>query len=183
MDKRFAFVALAIVLVIVASVALFYCWLQITAQQNSSPDYLNQSQKDVYLPFGGTLSSIYLVNSSATFGTFDYFVFYFYDFVLGSNGALLGDPYVNISGTIRNDDNKTLWVPLLARLYSTKGDQVGTIVHTNGRSEFLASYLGVPAHETGTFSITVKYDRAHERKDISGYNIYIAWEPSEFPPP
>ena len=174
MDKRFAFASLIIILVIIASVALFYCWQQIMVQQNSSPDSLNRSQKEVYLPFGGKPSSIYIINSSATFGTFDHCVFDLYDFRFGGNCALIGDPYVYISGTIRNDDNKTLWVPLLARLYSTKGDQVGTIVHTNGRSEFRASFLSLSPNETGDFSITVKYDRSYGRKDIRGYEIYLA---------
>ncbi len=183
MDKKFGFVALTILLMI-TGVALFFCWQQITALQNSSPEYIDQSQKDVYLSlYAGKPSKIYLVNSTASLGTFTNFVFDTDPFGLLNNGAVIGEPYVYISGTIRNDDNRTLWVPLLAYLTTSTGERLDTIVRTNGRTEFLASYLGVFPGETGNFSITVKYDRAYERQDISGYYVYLAWEPTEYPPP
>ena len=167
------------------SITARYALLQSSHQELSAP---NLSLGGVYLSYPGMdPSQIYLVNSSARFGRFTSDVIDEWSFNgngYGKKVADKGDPFVVISGTIRNDESHgVLWVALFADLYNTKGEKIGAIIRTNSRPEFIASYLPVEAHGTGDFSIMLTYDKKYFLQDISSYNIYLAWMPTATPPP
>lgn len=159
------------------------------ALQNSAPEpnAPSLSMGDVYLCYrGGTASEIYLVSSEASFGRFTSDVIDEWSFNgtgFGKMVAAKGDPFMIITGTIRNDESQGVWVGMLADLYNDREEKIGTILRTNGRPEFYASYLHVPGQGIGNFSITLTYDKKYSAANISRYDIYLAWIPTATAPP
>lgn len=69
---------------------------------------INFSAGNTYLNFrNGTPSQVFLVESTAMFGTFteDYLDPFDFQHVSNKYGASKGDRYVSINGTVRNDNS------------------------------------------------------------------------------
>lgn len=187
MDKRTPLALLAMAIVILAGIMVLYYGDRQAAERNDGSAPINASMQGTYLNFSnGTPSKIFLVESSATFGTFtsDYRD-QFEQFFGNAHGASQGDRFVNITGIIRNDyiSDRDYYIALNAQVYDTKETPIGTIVRTNGRTEFLSSYMGLATNKSGYFYILLKCDRKYQLKDIKKFEITLAWEPGPTPPP
>ena len=89
-----------------------------------------------------------------------------------------GDPCVIINGTIRNDYDKYYFFAITADVYNSKGETIGPILTSHAsKPGFTVTY----AHRGAKafFEIQIKYDA----KDIVNYTLFLAWQPTEIPPP
>jgi len=200
MDKRIALCLLLLVAVAGAGFAVVYHENEKTpvnttsknVTQNPGVQYeaatsINFSAGNVYLNFrNGTPSLIFLVDSNATSGTFAADHNDPWDWRNGSNGskdAYRGDRFVSINGTVRNDYDQLLYLALDAHVYDRKGNQIGTLLRTSDRPEFLGAWMGLDAGHTGDFHMLLKCDKQYKAADIGGYDIILAWEPGPTPIP
>jgi hypothetical protein len=200
MDKRIALCLLLLVAVAGAGFAVVYHENEKTpvnttsknVTQNPGVQYeaatsINFSAGNVYLNFrNGTPSLIFLVDSNATSGTFAADHNDPWDWRNGSNGskdAYRGDRFVSINGTIRNDYDQRLDIALDAHVYDRNGDQIGTLLRSSGRPEFMAAWMGLRAGDSGSFSLLMKLDKLYSAADVGRYEIVLAWEPSATPIP
>ena len=165
------------VIVIIGVIVLFY-----PPEKNTSPAGAdsNISTSNLTRPAGGylrlqtgALSQIYLINSSISYGTFSKDISYGPD---ESYHVKTGDPCVIITGTIRND-GMYKYVAMAADIYNTNDEKVGTVV--NGFSKPWFVTVGVDSNNTSPFTIMIKYDK----RDVTGYDIYLSWEPTASAPP
>jgi hypothetical protein len=200
MDKRIALCLLILVAVAGAGFAIVYhenekTPVSTTSQnvtQNPGVQYeaaisINIPVGNVYINFrNGTPSRIFLINSSATSGTFAADHIDPWDWRSGSNGskdAYRGDRFASINGTVRNDYDQLLYFALEAHVYDRNGNQIGTLLRTSGRPEFLGAWMGLSAGDSGSFHLLLKLDRQYTAADIGRYEIFLAWEPSATPIP
>lgn len=187
---------LVIAVVAVACVAVLYHGLQSAPGRNATGENVSQYESGtpielpvggVYLNFrNGTPSRIFLVDSAATFGTFAADHIDLWGWSDGSNGrkdADRGDRFVSIDGTIRNDYDQRLDIALDARVYDKKANQIGTLLRSSNRPEFLAAWTGLVAGDSGSFHLLLKCDKKYTAEDIGRYEIVLAWEPSATPIP
>jgi hypothetical protein len=169
MDKRLVAAGLIVIVAVIGAVVLFY-----HPQQDNVPVSNVTRPQEGYLPLqGGGISRVYLINSSISYCTFDK------DSSFGPDESYsfkMGDPCVIISGTIRND-GKERYVPLSAHIYNRSGESVGMVV--NGFSKLWFVTVGVDSNSTRSFTITIKYDK----QDVTGYDVFLSWEPTASPPP
>jgi hypothetical protein len=201
MDKRVALGLVIIVAIVIAGLAFLYHGNQSnpdqnvtgqnTSQQNpvqyEPPVTLATSARDTYINYRNeTPSRIFLIDSSATFGTFAADHIDKWDWRNGSNGgkdADRGDRFLCINGTVRNDGDWLLYIALDAHVYDKKGNQIGTLLRSSDRPEFSAAWMGLGAGHSGEFQLLFKLDKQYTAADIGGYDIVLAWEPSATPIP
>mgnify|MGYP000132523797 CR=1 FL=1 len=128
-----------------------------------------------YLYFrGGEKTKVFLIDSNMRYGTYDEDIFLP---PWPEYSAKKGDPCVIINGTIRNEYDKDYFICLTADIYNVKGEKVGTVI-TNATKPFFTVVYS-KSNGISPFEIHIKYDK----KDIIGYDIFVAFEPSEIPPP
>jgi hypothetical protein len=136
-----------------------------------------RSVGDKYLTFSnGTTSKIYLINSNATYGTFEEDI---YNGLAENYTVKKGDPCVILDGTIRSDYDDFQVVLLTAQLFDKNEQQVGAVAMS-----FLPYEQNFPAlvnksinNGTARFKLFIKYDI----KDVKNYEIYVQGMP-QYPP-
>ena len=193
MDNRVSLGIMLAAAVIIAAFAVIYHENQsapgLNTTGNSTSQYeapvpINCSVGNVFLNFrNGTASRIFLADSSAMFGTFTEDRIDQYPPGMNYLEASIGDRFVSIDGTIRNDYAELLWIALDASIYDTKGNAIGTLLRSSGRPEFKAAWTGLASNESGAFHLLLKCDKQYTLKDIGRYEIVLAWEPTTIPPP
>ena len=210
MNKKLLFGILAIAIVAIAGVSLFYylkdagftiAWKSpfiregedqqpsvpalkpaITPSPKTTPATPSHEQSPIpspkggeYLYFrGGEKTKVFLINSNMKYGTYDEDIFWP---PWPNYSAKKGDPCVIINGTIRNEYDKDYFICLTADIYNTKGEKVGTVITYATKPVF--TVVHAKSNGISPFEIHIKYDK----KDIIGYDIFVAFEPSEIPPP
>ena len=126
-----------------------------------------------YLYFrGGEKTKVFLIESNMRYGTYDGNIFW------PEYSVKKGDPCVIINGRIRNDYDKGYFISLTADICNIQGEKVGTVVCPSGPKPFV-EVVYAKSNSTAPFEIHIKYDK----RDIIGYDIFVAFEPSEIPPP
>jgi hypothetical protein len=134
----------------------------------SIPPYMG----GIYFPMDNGTSKIYLINSTANYGT------YSQDMSLMPGGypeAHAGDPCVMINGTLRNDYDRPYWIDLSAKLYDANGKPVGKVL-TDVPTHY-AGQVYAENNSTVNFSFTVDYDK----KDVSRYEVSALLAPGPLP--
>jgi hypothetical protein len=131
------------------------------------PPYLGGN----YFTMDNGTSMIYLINSTASYGTYSQDE----GLIPGSVEVHAGDPCVIISGTLRNDYNRSYWLGLSAQLYDANGNPVGKVI-TDVPTHY-AGQVYAESNSTVNFSFTVQYDK----KDVSRYEL-SAWLAPTFLP-
>jgi hypothetical protein len=117
-----------------------------------------------YFTMDNGTSEIYLINSTANYGTYGQDE----GLMPGSVEVHAGDPCVIINGTLRNDYNRSYWIDLSAQLYDANGEPVGRVL-TDVPTHY-AGQVYAESNITVNFSFTVQYDK----KDVSRYEL-SAW--------
>jgi hypothetical protein len=133
----------------------------------SIPPYLG----GMYFPMDNGTSKIYLINSTASYGTYSQNE----GLIPGSIEVHAGDPCVIIKGTLRNDYNISSYIDLSAQLYDANGEPVGRVltdVPTHSAGQVYAE-----SNSTVNFSFTVQYNK----KDVSRYEISAFLAPFALP--
>lgn len=132
-----------------------------------------------YLYFrGGEKTKVFLIDSNMRYGTYDRDIIWP---PWPEYSAKKGDPCVIINGTIRNEYDEDYYIGITVDIYDTKGEKVGTVILPYEASLPLQPFTTVRAKSNGIspFEIHIKYDK----RDIVGYDVFVAFEPSEIPPP
>jgi hypothetical protein len=173
MNKKFMFAVIAIILVVVVLVSLLYS-LQSPVSQllSKGEEYLNFTSDYQ----GGAETKVYLVNSTLFYGVYEE------SFTrwgaTGFYSIANGDPCVIINGTIRNDYEKDYYFCITADVTNSKGEKIEPILTIDSpHPGFTIAYAEKDAN--GNFKIQIKYDA----KDIMDYELFVAFEPYETPPP
>jgi ABC-type oligopeptide transport system substrate-binding subunit len=140
-----------------------------------------QPKGGVYLHFpsdyqDGAQTKAYLVDSQLYYGV--------YNESFSRSGATgdypinKGDPCIIINGTIQNDNDKDYYFGITANVYNAAGDKIEPVLTVNSPHPGFA-LAKIDKDSTGAFELQIKY----EGKDIVNYDLFIAFEPSEVPPP
>ena len=151
---------------------------QLTVQSASSSlqpkngEYLNFTSD--YL--GGAKSNLYLVSSQLYYGTYN--ESFTRSGATGYYTVNEGDPCVVINGTIRNEYDKDYYFAITAHVYNSTGNKIEPVLTINSPQPGF-TVTQVNKGSTGFFEIQIKYDG----KDIANYDLFIAFEPTETPPP
>jgi hypothetical protein len=140
-----------------------------------------QSKSDIYLHFpssyqDGAQTKAYLIDSQLYYGTYNESFSRFG--ATGDYSINKGDPCIIINGTIRNDYDKDLYFAITANVYNTAGDKIEPVLTVNSPHPGFA-LVKIDKDSTGFFELQIKY----EGKDIAINELFIAFEPSEVPPP
>ena len=129
-----------------------------------------------YLTFrNGTETRVLLLDSDVRYGTYDRDVIWPPQ---PEYSAKKGDPCVIVYGKISNEYDKDYFICLTAEIYNVKGEKVGTLVSPHSTKPWFETVY-VKSNDASSFEIHIKYDK----KDIIDYDIFVAWEPTEIPPP
>jgi flagellar basal body-associated protein FliL len=173
MNKRLVLAAIVIVLVAIILFSLAHFL------QSSVPT--PQPKGEEHLHFvsnyqGGVETKVYLVNSMLFYGVYN--ESFTRSGATGSYSVNKGDPCVIINGTIRNDYDNDYYFGITANVYNSAGETIGPILTVNSpQPGFTVAFVDKGA--TGYFEIQIKYDA----KDITSYDLFVAFEPYETPPP
>ena len=127
-----------------------------------------------YIPFRPDVeeSRILLVDSELRYGTYDRNMF----FTRGK--VVAGDNAVIISGTVRNDYEEDYYVAISATLYTSEGDEVGTVLSPSAPVGGFAVAF-VTRGSVSAFEIWVRYDQ----QDVTDYELFLPYRPSIWPFP
>jgi hypothetical protein len=148
-------------------------------QSTASP--IVQSKSETYLHFpstlqGGAESKAYLISSQLSYGVYN--ESFSRVGATGDYSVNKGDPCVIINGTIRNDYDKDYYFAITANAYNIAGEKIGPILTANSPQPGF-SVVHVNKGSVASFELQLKYDA----KDVSNYDLLLALEPSEMPPP
>jgi hypothetical protein len=140
-----------------------------------------QSKGNVYLSFpsdyqDGAQTKAYLIDSQLFYGTYN--ESFSRSGATGDYAVNKGDSCIIINGTIRNDYDKDLYFAITANVYNAAGDKIEPVLTINSPHPGFA-LAKIDKDATGIFELQIKY----EAKDIANYDLFIAFEPSEVPPP
>ena len=176
MKRKRTLISIAVPLIFFFLVlSIFLVWTQ---QQASSSV---QSKGDVYLRFpsdyqGGAETKAYLIDSKLYYGTYNQS--FTRTGAMGYYSVSKGDPCVIINGTMRNEYDQDYYFAISAHVYNSTGSEIGPILTVySPQPRFTVTQVNKGA--TGFFELQIKYDG----KDIANYELFIAFEPSETPPP
>lgn len=139
----------------------------------------NESEFRDYLHYrkdyrGGEETKVFLIDSYARYGA------YYRDLPSWwSPSAKRGDPCVIINGTIRNDYDKDYYIPLSADVFNSRGEQVGTVISYNAALPGFTEVY-VKSGYTAPFEMQIKYGG---EDDIVHYDIFVEYQPTEWPLP
>jgi flagellar basal body-associated protein FliL len=173
MNKRLVLAAIVIVLVAIILFSLAH-FLQssVPTQQPKGEEYMHFVSNYQ----GGIETKVYLVNSMLFYGVYN--ESFTRSGATGSYSINKGAPCVIINGTIRNDYDEDYYFSITAEVYNSSGQTIGPILTVNSpQPGFTVAF--VDKGTTGYFEIQIKYDA----KDITSYDLFVAFEPYETPPP
>ena len=140
-----------------------------------------QSMSQTYLHFPsdyqeGAQTKAYLINSQLYYGTYN--ESFSRSGATGYYSVKEGDPCIIINGTIRNDYDKDYYFAITANVHNSAGDKIEPVLTINSpHPGFTLTHFDKGS--VGFFELQIKYDG----KDMANYDLYIAFEPSEVPPP
>jgi hypothetical protein len=128
---------------------------------------------EIYLPFkNGTESKLLLVDSHLSYGVFDE------NITITSKGrsATIGDPAVIIKGKVINHYDEDYYFAITCDLYNSQGQKLEgeEYIFNPPVGEFATTYV----NDHGTFEIFLKY----EGRDVTHYDLFLAFEPQITPP-
>ncbi len=155
--------------------SVYYVWNQSTTSS------IVQSKSEIYLHFpsnyqGGVETKVYLINSQLFYGSYD--ESFSRSGATGDYSVNKGDPCIIINGTIRNDYDKDYYFAITANVHNTAGEKIEPILTiTSPQPGFSITQINKGA--TGFFELQLEY----AAKDVSGYELFVALEPSDIPPP
>jgi len=161
--------------------AVFLILIFFIAIQLLSPASVKQPKNGEYLHYptdyqGGVETKVFLVDSQLHYGIYN--ESFTRSGAAGFYSINKGDPCVIINGTIRNDYDEDYYFGITADVYNSKGEKIGPILTINSpQPSFTVEKVNSDA--VGVFEIQIKYDG----KDIVSYDLFIAFEPTETPPP
>ncbi|MBN1357877.1 hypothetical protein JW988_03815 [Candidatus Bathyarchaeota archaeon] len=172
MNKRLAVAVIVVVLVVVVLFGLFHFLLSsVATPQPKAEEYLHYTSD--YLD--GVETKVYLVDSMLFYGVYN--ESFSRSGATGSYSIKQGDPCVIINGTIKNEYDSDYYFGITADVYNSAGEKIGPILTVNSpQPGFTVTFVEKGA--TGYFEIQIKYDA----KDITDYDFFVAFEPSETPP-
>lgn len=129
---------------------------------------------EIYLPFqNGTESKLLLIDSHLRYGVFEENI----TIIPKGRSAMKGDPAVIIKGKVINHYDEEYYFAITCDLYNSQGQKLeGTeYIFNPPVGEFAVTYV----NDHGTFEIYLKY----EGRDITHYDLFLALDPQETPPP
>jgi len=140
-----------------------------------------ESKGGVYLHFpsdyqDGAQTKAYLVDSQLYYGVYD--ESFSRSGATGDYSINKGDPCIIINVTIRNDYDKDYYFAITANVYNSAGDKIEPVLTINSPHPGFA-LTKINKDSTSSFELQIKY----ESKDVVNYDLFIAFEPSEVPPP
>lgn len=130
---------------------------------------------EVLLFEDGTESKLYLVSSYL-----NYSVSEVDDYIpIKGRSVNVGEPIVVISGEVLNNYFKDYFFTISGDLYRSNGEKLvgSNYIMNRPMGEFVV--LHVSLSERGIFELVFKYDG----QDIESYDLYLAYEPEDYPPP
>ena len=127
-------------------------------------DYQDDAQTKAYLVDSQLYYGVYNESFSRSGATGDYSI-------------NKGDPCIIINGTIRNDYDKDYYFAITANVYNSAGDIEPVLTINSPHPGF--ALTKIDKDSTSSFELQIKYDG----KDVVNYDLFIAFEPSEVPPP
>ena len=142
---------------------------------------LKQPKNGEYLHYpadyqGGVETKVFLVDSQLHYSVYN--ESFTRSGATGFYSINKGDPCVIINGTIRNDYDEDYYFGITADVYNSKGEKIGSVLRINSPQPGF-TLEKVNSSAVGVFEIQIKYDG----KDIVSYDLFIAFEPAETPPP
>jgi hypothetical protein len=172
LNKKLIILTLTIVfLIIIFSIAV----------QPPSTISVKQPKNEEYLHYstdyqGEVETKVFLVDSQLHYGVYN--ESFTRSGATGFYSINKGDPCVIINGTIRNDYDEDYYFCITADVYNSKGEKIEPILTINSpQPSFTVAKVNSDAVDV--FEIQIKYDG----KDIVSYDLFIAFEPYETPPP
>jgi len=140
-----------------------------------------QSKGEIYLHFpsnyqGGDESKAYLLASQLYYGVYN--ESFSRSGATGDYSVNKGDPCIVINGTIRNDYDRDHYFAITANVYNAAGEKIEPILTSNSPQPGFA-IVQINKGSMGFFELQLRYDGT----DISNYDLFLAFEPSEVPPP
>jgi len=168
-------------LIILTLTVVFLISIFFIATQPPSTISVKQPKNGEYLQYltdyqGGVETKVFLVDSQLHYGVYN--ESFTRSGAAGSYSINEGDPCIVITGTIRNDYDEDYYFCITADVYNSKGEKIGPILTINSpQPGFTVEKINRAA--VGVFEIQIK----HDGKDIASYDLFIAFEPTETPPP
>jgi len=172
MSKKLIILVLTAVLVVSA----FFIAAQLLSTTPENGEYLHYRANNQ----GGAETKAFLLNSQLSYGVYEETITRPDNCTEGSMWctANAGDPCVIINGTIRNYYDKDYFFAITADAYNSEGETIGPILTESAPMPgFTVTYANSGAE--AFFEIQIKYDA----KDIVNYTLFLAWQPTEMPPP
>jgi len=168
-------------LIILTLTVCFLILISFIATQLPSTILVRQPKNGEYLHYptdyqDGVETKVFLVDSQLHYG------FYNESFTrsgaTGSYSVNKGDPCVIINGTIRNDYDEDYYFCITADVFNSKGEKIELILTINSPQPGF-TITKVKSDAVGVFEMQIKYDG----KDIVSYDLFVAFEPTDTPPP
>lgn len=172
MNKKLIILTLAVVFLVL----IFFIAIQlpstISVKQPKNGEYLHYPTDYQ----GGVETKVFLVDSQLHYGVYN--ESFTRSGAAGFYSINKGDPCVVINGTVRNDYDEDYHFGITADVYNSKGEKIGPILTINSpQPGFTVEKVNSDA--VGVFEMQIKYDG----KDIVSYDLFIAFAPTETPPP
>jgi hypothetical protein len=178
MNKRIA-VALAAVASVSIIVAVIWFFPVSEKQPSTYPTpspkggeylhFLNDSQE-------GGETRVFLIDSRLYYGVYN--ESFTRSGAAGVYSVSKGDPCVFINGTVRNEYDRDYYFCVTTEAHNSTGAKIGPILTVNSpQPGFTAAEVN--SNSTGAFAIQIRY----AGEDVVDYELFLAFEPSEVPPP
>ena len=131
--------------------------------------FLNDSQH-------GGATRVFLVNAQLYYGVYN--ESFTRSGATGAYSVNKGDPCILINGTIQNEYGRDYYFAITAEVENSTGQKIGPILTVNSPQPGFA-VAKVNSGSTASFDVRIKYTG----KDVVDYELFVAFEPSETPPP
>ncbi len=170
------------VLILVGVVVAFVLALAIHLAGNQPMTPLTPQLKgNFYLHFpsdyqDGAPTKAYLVDSELYYGVYN--ESFSRSGATGDYSINKGDLCIIIKGTMRNDYDKDYYFAITTDVYTAAGDKIEPVLTVNSPHPGFA-LIKIDKGSTGMFELQIKYTG----RDVVNYDLFIAFEPSEVPPP
>jgi hypothetical protein len=172
LNKKLIILTLTVVLLILIFFIATQLPSTISVKQPKNGEYLHYTTDYQ----GGVETKVFLVDSQLHYGVYN--ESFTRSGATGFYSINKGDPCVIINGTIRNDYDEDYYFCITADVYNSKGEKIEPILTINSpQPSFTVAKVNSDAVDV--FEIQIKYDG----KDIVSYDLFIAFEPTETPPP
>jgi len=172
LNKKLIMLTLTVVLLILIVLIAIQLLSTASVKQPKNGEYLHYPADYQ----GGVETKVFLVDSQLHYGVYN--ESFTRSGATGFYSVNKGDPCVIINGTIRNDYDEDYYFGITADVYNSKGEKVEPVLTINSPQPGF-TLEKVNSGAVGVFEIQIKYDG----KDIVSYNLFIAFEPTETPPP